>query len=747
MAQGGKFSHPRPHRDEERQIEQAFRQITGQEPAPQKPIWSDELPIEPKFPQSTTATQVPDETAQIEQAFQQVTGQRVTPKAPPQPAVKPKAESFDLLPDDMEAFFDQSTGRGEMEPEYNDDPDFIDKLLAFWNKTVDFCSKNQKVVLITLCAVAIAFIGIFITVFVASTRDPYGDKILSNVIIADVNVGGMTKNEAVSAVKAVTDDTYTKEDMVIDLSGIELRLSPKDTDAALNVKSAVDEAFDYGRTGTQEKREQAEEDSRTKEYVIGLLPHLQLDEDYILKTLTGYAEDSGSTLTQPTYGLEGTEPELSADKFDENAPCQTLVITLGTPGIGFDAKDVYEQVLDAYSQNRFLVTVDDVEETKDPDPVDLEAIYREFYVEPVDATINKNTSEAKPGSYGYGFDLPTAQKLVDEAEFGETVRIPMEYIAPEILDADAFFRDTLGEYQSRTTNHSDRTTNLRLACQAIHDTVLMPGESFSFSSQLNNSRGYKTAPEDTGLDPSAQGGVSQVASALYCAALVSDLEIVSRSAHSYIPSFVDSGLDATASLKLRNSTAYPIRIEAEVTGGYVKVSIIGTEERDYYIVLDSFVSETIQPETEYVDFIYNNSQGYKDGDVIQEGTEGHEVKSFKVKYSSTNGKKLSSDWVATTKYPGEKQIVARVEPEPTTGPTTEPTTEATEPPTRPTVPPETTRPPETTAPPETSAPTETTVPPTEPTVPSTTPATTPAEVPAGNEAAAAETVSGSDTIS
>lgn len=741
MAPGGKFSQPRPHRDEERQIEQAFRQVTGQEPAPQKPIWSEELPIEPKFPQSAPATQTLDETAQIEQAFQQVTGQRVTPKTTPQPAPKAKTASFDLLPDDMDAFFQPNAGNPEMEPEYNDDPDFIDKLLLFWNKTVDFCSKNQKMVLIALCAVAIVFIGIFVAIFFASTRDPYGDKILSNVIIADVNVGGMTKNEAISAVKEVTDHTYTREDMVIDLSGIELRLSPKDTDAALNVKSAVAEAFDYGRTGTPEEREQAEKDSRTKEYVIGLLPHLQLDEDYILKTITSYAEDSGSTLTQPTYGLEGEEPELSADKFDENAPCQTLVITLGTPGIGFDAKDVYAQVLDAYSQNQFLVTVEDVEETKDPDPVDLEAIYREFYIEPVDASINQNNAQAKPGSYGYGFDLPTAQKLVDEAEFGETVRIPMEYIVPEILDADAFFRDTLGEYQSRATNHSDRNTNLRLACQAIHDTVLMPGESFSFSSKLNSTGGYKPAPEDTGLEPTAQGGVSQVASALYCAALMSDLEIVSRNAHSYIPSFVDSGLDATASLKLRNSTAYPVRIEAEVSGGFVKVSIIGTEERDYYIVLDSFVSETIQPETEYADFIYNNTQGYKDGDVIQEGAEGYEVKSFQVKYNSTNGKKLSSDWVATTKYPGQKQIIARVEPEPTTVPTTE----ATEPPTKPTVPPETTKPTEPTPPPETSAPTNPTTPATEPTVPATTPTTMPAEVPAGNEAAAAETVSVSET--
>ena len=36
MAQG-KFSHPRPHREEDRQIERAFRQVTGQEPVSPPP--------------------------------------------------------------------------------------------------------------------------------------------------------------------------------------------------------------------------------------------------------------------------------------------------------------------------------------------------------------------------------------------------------------------------------------------------------------------------------------------------------------------------------------------------------------------------------------------------------------------------------------------------------------------------------------------------------------------------------------
>ncbi len=729
----GKFSNPRPHRDEERQIEQAFRQVTGQEPIPQP-----------------AAVQM-DEDAQIVQTIQQIR-QQPQPKVSPRPSVPPKKpERYDLLPEDVDAFFDAEAPDFDEAP-IPTEPDFVDNMMAFFQKAVSYCEKNQKIVMTGACIGALLIIVSFIGLFFAgngSPADPNDGKILNNVIIADINVGGLTKNEAVNAVKLATSSTYTAQDMVIDLSGVELRLSPKDTKAELDVKAAVNAAYDYGRTGTKAEQEKALADSLTQQHTIGLLPYLKLNTTYIKETLAAYATESGSTLTQATYGLEGKQPELSAEKFNENAPTQTLVITLGTPGIGFDVNSVYDQVLDAYSLHVFLVEVENVEATKDPDPVDLEAIYKEFYIEPVNATVNLQNFKTESGSYGYGFDLKEAQKLIDKAAFGEEVRIPMEYIAPEILNADSFFKDTLGEYRTRTTGNDDRNKNLSLACQAINGTVLDPGESLVFSTVLSKVSGFRVAPEDTGREETHMGGASQVSSTLYYAALLSDLSVQSRSNLEFVPSFVDPGLDAATSLKIANSTGFPIRIEAEVSGGYVKVKIIGTEERAHSIGLDYSIANTYSPETRYEDFAWDNEEGYRDGDVIEEGTTGYLVKSYKVKYSTESGKEISRDFIANSQYPAEDKVIARVEPEPTT----EPTAEATEPeetvkPTKPkpvetqpveTTPPETTAPtvPQETTPPVTQAPTEPPV--TEP--PATAPATEPpaAEVPHQEEAAGADT--------
>jgi len=702
----GKFSQPRPHRDEERQIEESFRQLTEDKKRHRKKVYTPEEEIQ-KTVEEISAQEValPEE---FELPFTRTSRQEETVLLSPEqyPTQRPAAQSqrpqpkpqYNLIPEDLDSFFEAPAAAPEP-PESEEEQDFIDKLMNFG----DFFQKHQTPVILGLCGAALLLILLFVSIFFLGGRSSEPTTIPGNVYLAGVNIKGMTKNQAVDAVAEVADTSYRSTDMVIDFGTTQLTLSPRDTGARLDVKAAVEAAF-------------ALEASAEDQYVA-LLPYLQLNTDYIYNTLKAYAEDTGSTLTQTTYGLEGNEPELSADRFNENAPTQTLVIIMGTPGIGFDVEDVYDRVLDAYSLHVFFLAAGvHVDSVSEPDPIDLEAIYEEFYIEPVNASMDLQNFQTIAGSYGYGFNLEEARKLVDNAQPGEVLRIPMEYIPPEVLDNNAFFSDTLGQYQTRGTNHDDRNRNLQLACEALDGTVLNPGESLSFSSILRQASGFREAPEDTGLEEIEAGGTSQVASTLYYAALLSDLNISSRSNHSYLPSFIDYGLDATTNLKLVNSTGYPIQISAQYSGGYVKVEILGTEERDYYVMLESSISSSTAAKTVYEDYPYDNDEGYEDGDVIEEGSAGYLVKSYKVKYNRSTGRELSRDFLANSQYPAVDRIVARVEDPPETEPETEPPTQApTEPPTRPTVPP-------TEAP--TLPPTEATLPP-----PETQPATQPAENP------------------
>lgn len=653
----GKFSHPRPNRDEEREIEQAFRQVTGQAPPPEQPA----------------------------------------------------QDSFDLDLEHFDTIFDEAVPVNTFPEEPVSEAtsnSFSHKAMMLLNRAADFCNENRKVALIALCSAALILIVLFMSIFFISTSDPYDKTILNNVIIADVNVGGMTKDQAISAVKQATSHTYPVLDMVVDFSGKEIRLSPADTGVSLDVKAAVNEAYSYGRTGTKAEQEKAYQDSLTGNHIIGLLPYLELNDAYIRKVLEEYGTSTGSTLTQPSYGLEGGIPNLKDENLDPNtAPAQTLVIMMGTPGISFDVDTVLDQIMDAYSLHNFMVSVTGLDTISEPDPVDLESIYKEFYVAPVNATVDLQNYKPIPGSYGYGFNIEKAKQLVEKASYGEEVRIPMEYIAPTVLNADMFFQDVLAEYETTYKDRSNLQTNLILACEAINGKIINPGESFSFNDtvgQRTSAKGYKYADDQIGTEKNRilGGGISQVSSALYYCAMVADIDVTHRTNHSLIPGYSDYGLDAavgwsTPDLKFTNTLGLPIQIQALAADGKVKIAILGTDERDYFVAMDYEISGTRAFQTEYKDFKADNNEGYKDGEVIQDGVNGYIVKTYRLKYDDKTGELISRDYVETTQYLSLPKIIARVEKveetkptEETEAPTERPTETTTE---NPTDPPETTQ--------------------------------------------------------
>ena len=577
------------------------------------------------------------------------------------------------------------------EPEEWDDQG-EDEPITFAERLMGFVDDHRKGVLVGLCAAAaVLLVSIVLVVFFSvggTTNDPYGNRILNNVMVAGVNVGGMTRSEAVTAVKRATANTFTKQDMVVQFSEETLALSPKKTGAKLDVSAAVDAAFSYGRTGTQSEQKKDFQDSLTGNHTIGLLPYLELDKEYIQQELNEYAGKYAGEFTQSGYTLEGEKPDLSAESFDENAPCQTLVLTLGTPGFGLDIQELYAKILDAYSMNVFLVEVGDVPENAEPDPLDLDAIYAELYVAPVDSSIDPNTYEIVAGTYGYGFDLEKAKALLAGCQYGDTLRVSMEYIAPAEAE-DILFRDVLGSCETPHTSNENRNTNLRIVCQTLNGMILEPGETFSYNEALGQrtaEKGYKMAPAYSGQDlkDSLGGGICQGSSTLYYCALLADMQIVERVNHGFPASYIDLGMDATVSwgspdLKFKNNTEFPVKIQAEVSDGYMKMKILGTDTRDYYIKMEYEITGTSEPETIYEE--HREGEGYTDGQVLQSGKSAIYVKSYKLKYDKETGKLLSKDFETRSHYQSKNEIVVRIikdETKPSETQPTETTTEATE---------------------------------------------------------------------
>ena len=446
---------------------------------------------------------------------------------------------------------------------------------------------------VVLCTVT----GIFLT----RALDPFDNRILPNTTIGGVAVGGMTKAEAKKVLQSTADGSICTLPMEISLPDGSITLSPEETKVSLNAGKAVSAAFRVGRKGTEEEKKAAVEASLGEGNTVNMLPFLKMDQSIIRAKLEAYAAEHNVPHTELHYRLAGTAPELGEAGYDPNAPTQTLELTLGTPLEELDVEAVLSEILNTYSQHRLSLVIESIPYQTTPQDPDLDKLYQEFYTAPVNTGVDMETFQLIPGSYGYAPDMEAAKQLLESAEYGQTVSIPMVCTRPEILGQEAFFRDELGYCETKHTNNENRNTNLRLACAAMDGKILQPGEEFSFNGtvgQRTKEGGYKPAAAYSGYNTvdTIGGGICQVSTTLYNAALLADMEIVFRINHGFRSGYIGIGLDATVSwpnpdLKFRNNSHFPVMIKAEVSDGLVKVRLVGIDDKDYYVKMTSGYSE------------------------------------------------------------------------------------------------------------------------------------------------------------
>ena len=174
-------------------------------------------------------------------------------------------------------------------------------------------------------------------------------------------------------------------------------------------------------------------------------------------------------------------------------------------------------------------------------------------------------------------------------QFGASIRVKSQETEPEFNEETAKeMYKTIGTYTTKSTNNADRNSNLNLACNAIDGLVLQVGDEFSFNNTTGNrtaERGYKEAAAYSNGEIVSEpgGGVCQVASTLYNAVIFSGLEVTERHAHTYAPTYVTPGEDATVSydgyngpdLRFTNTSSAAMVIRAHYENQTVTCSIIG----------------------------------------------------------------------------------------------------------------------------------------------------------------------------
>lgn len=458
--------------------------------------------------------------------------------------------------------------------------------------------KKQRMILIICCAaIAAVLIGLIFLLLLpkSSPQEPVTPavqeesteptslisaflpkpKIPKGTSISGIPVGGMTEEQAISAVRSSVSDAAEKEDLILSVGEETLRLSPQQSKVHWAIEEAVEAALKGGKVSLE----------------------LVMDKTAIMEALQDFFDSLGGVYVPSGYWLEGDAPDLE----QMDGPCQTLVINTGSNGHLIDLQGIYEEIVNAYEKELFQVSVEIPEELREPAPLDLEQIYNQVAVLPQNPSIDHTTLEVIPGKDGYGFDIERAFSLLESAEKGTVLRIPMEYLQPEVSQEDAWFQETLGYCKTEHSDNENRNENLRLACAKLNGLILQPGETLSYNEALGKrtrEAGYMPAPAYSGTElvDEVGGGICQVSSTLYLSSLFAELTIVERKNHGFPANYIPLGLDATVNwgttdLKIRNDYELPVKILAEVSDGYVKVRIMGVDLRDYYVKMEYRVDD------------------------------------------------------------------------------------------------------------------------------------------------------------
>lgn len=428
----------------------------------------------------------------------------------------------------------------------------------------------------------ILFLGI--TLYISSS-----DKIITGIYIKGVEVAGLTKEQAIEKVTNEFNNVLPNNLTVVH-GEYETQLNLEDLGTNLNIEEAVNRAYNIGRDSNIFKN--------MGTIIKNLVSINNLDLNVTVNTeqctsiLNDISTKLPDTVVQSSYYVEGNK----------------LIITRGKSGNVVDVTPSIENIKNkiqdlTYASSKIeLVTV-----AKDPDAIDIDKIHNEIYKEPVNAYYTTNPYVVYPHENGVDFNISVDEANAMLNEVKDEYEIPLKYTAPSVttnMIGTEAFPDLLAKFSTNyNARDTDRTTNLRLAAEKINGTVLMPGETFSYNTVVGErtiAAGYKEAAmyQNGEVVDGLGGGICQISTTLYNAVLYSNLEIVERRNHQFVPSYASAGRDATVvygsiDFRFKNTRNYPVKILCTVSGGVAKCEIYGLKENpDYDVEITSRVTQT-----------------------------------------------------------------------------------------------------------------------------------------------------------
>lgn len=493
--------------------------------------------------------------------------------------------------------------------------------------------------IIILLMFAVAFVGF--AIFNNSNT-----KIISGVKVREIAVSGLSKEEAI----ALLEETISKEEkeITINIDNQQYKIKPSEIEVQYNIESAVNKAYEIGRTGNIFERNFETLKTMIKKQNIEL--GVSYNEELFGNFITDIKSKIPGAMESNNYYIEGNK----------------LIIVKGKAGLSID-EELLKALLIREIQSGQYNEINLQTQNTNPEEINIEKIYEEIYSEAKNAYYVKEPFQVFAHENGISFDIEKAKKILEEDK--EKYEIELIITEPEIktdeIGTEAF-PDLLSSYTTRyDEGNVTRSINLKLAAKNINGKVLMPNEVFSYNKEVGErttERGFRAAAGFQGgkVVQMIGGGICQVSSTLYNTVVYANLGITERHNHMFAVDYVDIGTDATVvygslDFKFKNTRQYPIMIKTSAQNGKLKIEIFGVkEETEYDVEISSTILSYISYRT-----IYEDDASLKKGveKVTQYGSSGCKTITYKI--LKLDGKEISREVLSKDTYNPMNKYVTR----------------------------------------------------------------------------------------
>lgn len=512
-------------------------------------------------------------------------------------------------------------------------------------------SSKSKALVIVLVSVLLVALGAGAAYMIITNEE--NNRIMKNttalegVTVNGIDISGMNEEEARTATSKVPADLLSAIQISFTADGQSFSYSGEELGVATDYEDVLNQAMTFGNTGTLEERKQAIEQAKAqgvpftvttstdREKIAAVLLPLKA-------TLDKPAVDAACTFTPWGHTADGT-----AYVQDQQA-----MIEAAASGKLWDRPE--------------LARIPDEEL---PNKLRYKFWNNDQYVDdykPEDANISRFVYTE--GTDGLSVDMETvvdqAMSQIDSGNYSE-ITAPTAPIKPAISVEDLKKNTQLiSSWTSSYSRHAgyNRNWNVAKLSGIVNGVQIQPDEIWS----INDTAGVRTLSGgwqaasgivDGGYVDQPGGGVCQISSTTYNAAIRSALDIKDATHHSIPSDYIPFGLDATISsgspdLKIRNpyaSTVYfvsyvdPVKKTAtvEVYGPIVDDAKYGQVIRDFSFEDLGTFGEPVMT------YIYNSTTA-RDGKVLALGESyeyaksrpGRKVKTY-IHYISLDGKELA----------------------------------------------------------------------------------------------------------